>query len=252
MTDDADYHASEQSAESVLEANESTAYHIWVLITVSAGIIMAQDTWLSVRTPRLGTMDATASFTKVLVIHALWFLVSLGFLLFTLKFRTTSAWKLHIVVATLACFWTAGVMVNAFTDTETLRVSTWRCEAAPTEQVVTDAFLETCEMDDTSGSIRMGGDIFLWSLDDKNFFRWIVPGENLVTLQTRWPSEVAGIYLAADQEGAELVSGSAESVPGGTWSAGFDPSQNRDLKIFFVETPSMQPQDIGTPDPQGS
>jgi uncharacterized membrane protein len=252
MIDDASHDASQESAPAVLEANESTAFHIWLLITVSAGIIMAQDTWLSLRAPRLGTMDATASFTKVLVIHGLWFLVSLGFLLFSWKFRTTTAWKLHIVVAALACVWTIGVMVNAFADSETLRVSTWRCDAAPTESVVTEEFLDTCHLNNTTGSIRMGGDIFLWSLNDKNFFRWIVPGENLVTLQTRWPSQVAGIYLAVDEEDAPLTSGSAESVPGGTWSAGFDPQTQRDLNIFYVDTPSIQPEDHATPRPSGS
>lgn len=239
--------ATEESAQSLLEANESTAFHIWLLITVSAGIIMAQDTWLSVRSPRLATMDATASFTKVLVIHSLWFLVSLGFLLYSWKFRTTTAWKIHVVVAALACVWTLGVIVNAFTETETLRVSTWRCENAPTESVVTEEFLDSCELNNTSGSIRMGGDIFLWSLDDKNFFRWIVPGENLVTLQTRWPSQVAGIYLATDEENAQLMPGSAESIPGGTWSAGFDPNTQRDLNIYYVDTPSTLPEHQGDP-----
>lgn len=251
MTDDAAHDASERSDDSVLENNISTGFHIWLLITVSAGIIMAQDTWLSVRTPRLGTMDATASFTKVLVIHAIWFLVSLGFLLFSWKFRPSSAWKLHMVMALLASIWTLGIIVNAFQDTETLRVSTWQCESAPTEAKVSEAFLENCDLTNTSDSIRMGGDIFLWSLDDKNFFRWIVPGENLVTLQTRWPSEVAGIYLATDDDGAALVSGSAESVPGGRWSAGFDPSLNLDLNIYFVVAPSASPENVATPEPPG-
>ena len=249
MTEDAVQDASQQSADSALDSNISTGFHIWLLITVSAGIIMAQDTWLSVRSPRLGTMDATASFTKVLVIHSLWFLISLGFLLFTWKFKPSSAWKLHMVVAFMACIWTLGVLVTTFQDTETLRVSTWRCESSPTGITADAEFLEGCELNNTSGSIRMGGDIFLWSLDDKNFFRWIVPGENLVTLQTRWPSQVAGIYLAANEEDASLVAGSAESVPGGTWSAGFDPVKNRDLNIYFVDAPAVPPPDIATPLP---
>lgn len=249
MTDDAGHAGPEPIAQSVLETSESTAFHMWLLITVSAGIIMAQDTWLSLQQPRLGTMDATASFTKVLVIHALWFVVSLAFLVFSWKIRPTSAWKLHVSIAILTCIWTLSVLTAAFAGADTLRVSTWRCESAPTDTTITPAFLETCDLTEAGGSIRMGGDIFLWSFDDKNYWRWIVPGENMVTLQTRWPTNVSAIYLATSDDDAELMPGSSESVPGGNWSAGFDPQLYRHLRVFFIEAPAIAPPEIGTPAP---
>lgn len=249
MADDADRDASELTAHAALKASESTAFHMWLLITVSAGIIMAQDTWLSLKQPRLGTMDATASFTKVLVIHALWFLVSLAFLLFSWKIRPTSAWRVHIVAAMLGCIWTLGVLISAFTTVETLRVSTWSCSSVPASTTITNEFLDTCSLTEGGDTIRMGGDIFLWSFDDKNYWRWIVPGENMVTLQSRWPSNVNAIYLATDADNADLIAGSSESVPGGTWSAGFDPLENRNLRIYYVVPPATDPTDIGTPAP---
>ncbi len=249
MTDDADRDASEPTAHSALKASESTAFHMWLLITVSAGIIMAQDTWLSLQQPRLGTMDATASFTKVFVIHALWFVVSLAFLIFSWKIRPTSAWKVHVVAATLGCIWTIGVLIAAFTTVETLRVSTWRCTTVPASTTVTREFLESCSRTEAGGTIRMGGDIFLWSFNDKNYFRWIVPAENMVTLQSRWPSNVSAIYLATNAKDAQLIAGSSESVPGGTWSAGFDPMEDRTLRIYYVVPPATDPTDISTPAP---
>ena len=249
MTDDAGRHASEQTAHSALQDSESTAFHIWLLITVSAGIIMAQDTWLSLKQPRLGTMDATASFTKVLVIHALWFLISLAFFVFTWKIRPTSAWRVHIVAAILGCVWTIGVLVSAFTAVETLRVSTWTCTSVPSGTTVTREFLDSCSRTEAGDTIRMGGNIFLWSFDDKHYWRWIVPAENMVTLQTRWPSNVSAIYLATNAADADLSAGSSESVPGGTWSAGFDPLEERTLRIFYVVPPATDPTDIGTPAP---
>lgn len=238
-----------QSIESPLRASESTAFHMWLLITVSSGIIMAQDTWLSLRQPRLGTMDATASFTKVIVIHALWLLVSLVFLVFSWKIRPTSAWRVHIGASILAIVWTTGVLVNAFAGAETLRVSTWRCTAMPTGETTTEPFLSTCDLTDSGNTLRMGGDIFLWSIDDKNYWRWIVPGENLVTLQTRWPSDVSAIYLAREGTDMPLVAGSSESVPGGTWSAAFNPARDRDLHVYYVDSAALPPEQIGTPQP---
>jgi hypothetical protein len=238
-----------QSIESPLRDSESTAFHMWLLITISSGLIMAQDTWLSLRQPRLGTMDATASFTKVIVIHALWFLVSLGFLVFSWKIRPTSAWRVHIVASVLAIAWTAGVLVNAFAGAETLRVSTWRCTTMPSEETTTAAFLDTCDLTDSGSSIRMGGDIFLWSIDDKNYWRWIVSGKNMVTLQTRWPSDVSAMYLAREGTDMPLVAGSSESVPGGTWSAAFDPGRDRNLHVYYIDSAASPPEEIGTPQP---
>ncbi len=252
MTDDA-YDSMDQSPmqsiESPLRASESTAFHMWLLITVSSGIIMAQDTWLSLRQPRLGTMDATASFTKVIVIHTLWLLVSVAFLLVSWKIRPTSAWRVHVVASALAIAWTTGVLVTAFADAETLRVSTWRCTTMPSEETTTEAFLATCDLTDSGSSLRMGGDIFLWSIDDKNYWRWIVPGENLVTLQTRWPSDVSAMYLAREGMGMPLAAGSSESVPGGTWSAAFNPGEDRDLHLYYIDSSAEPPEEIGTPQP---
>jgi hypothetical protein len=238
-----------QSIDSPLRGSESTAFHMWLLITVSSGIIMAQDTWLSLRQPRLGTMDATASFTKVIVIHGLWLLVSLAFLVFSWKIRPTSAWRVHIVASALAIAWTAAVLVNAFTGAETLRASTWRCTTMPSGETTTEAFLATCELTDSGSSLRMGGDIFLWSIDDKNYWRWIVPRENMVTLQTRWPSDVSAMYLAREGTDMPLVAGSSESVPGGTWSAPFDPRKERNLHIYYIDSAAEPPEEIGTPQP---
>lgn len=235
-----------------LKNSESTAFHMWLLITVSSGIIMAQDTWISLQQPRLGTMDATASFTKVLVIHSLWLIVSIAFLIFTWKYRPTSAWRVHVVAAILAIFWTSGVLMNAFAGVETLRVSTWQCHDMPTESTVTEQFLESCKLSDSGSTIRMGGDIFLWSINDKHYWRWIVPGENMVTLQTRWPANVSAIFMASPGENAILNSGSSESIPGGTWSAGFDPRENRELRLFFIDSTSEVPPALGTPMPHES
>lgn len=252
MTND----ASESIAQSTLHAiksplhtSESTAFHIWLLITVSSGIIMAQDTWLSLQQPRLGTMDATATFTKVLVIHALWLFVSLVFLVFSWKIRPTTAWRVHIVASILAICWTIGVLVYAFAGAETLRVSTWRCESMPTGETVTGAFLETCDLTESGGFLRMGSNIYLWTIDDKNYWRWIVPAENMVTLQTRWPADVSAIYLARAGDDSMLVAGSSESVPGGTWSAGFDPRKDRKLHVYYIDSGAMPPGEIATPQP---
>ena len=241
-----------QSIESPLRDSESTAFHMWLLITVSSGIIMAQDTWLSLRQPRLGTMDATASFTKVIVIHALWLLVSLAFLIFSWKIRPTSAWRVHIVASALAIIWTAGVLVNAFAGAETLRVSTWRCTTMPAGETTTEEFLASCNLTDAGSSLSMGNDIFLWSIDDEHYWRWIIPGENMVTLQTRWPSDVNAIYLAREGTDMPLVAGSSESVPGGTWSAAFHPGEDRDLHVYYIDSPAPPPEEIGTPQPHES
>lgn len=242
----------EYEEQPLVEASGSTAFYMWLLITVSAGIIMAQDTWVSMQQPRLNTVDATAAFTKVLVIHALWLVVTLGFIAFTLWKKPTSAWKIHLLVGSMTVIWTVGVLVYSFTDVERLHVSTWRCEAAPTSEVVSEEFLSSCSRADLGISIRLGGDIFFWSADDEDYWRWIVPGEGLATLQTRWPSQVTAVYLANNDAGATLTAGSQDSVPGGNWSARFDPAESRDLRLFFVETGPSVPIDNGTPEPVSS
>lgn len=231
------------------EPNNSTAFYLWLIITVSAGIIMAQDSWIGLQQPRLGTIDATAAFTKVMVIHTIWLVVTIGFILFTWFKRPTSAWKLHLGIGALTVAWTIGVLTWAFSDVERLRVSTWLCETAPTSDVVTDTFLESCSRADMGGSVRLGGDIFLWSADDEHFWRWIVPGKDMTTLQTRWPSQVSAMYLAKTEVNATLHNGAENSVPGGQWSAGFDPNQTRDLNIFYIKSAPSIPIDFGTPDP---
>lgn len=238
----------EEGARKAMESSDSTAFYMWLLITVSAGIIMAQDTWVSVQQPRLSTVDATAAFTKVMVIHSIWLVVTIGFLAFTWYIRPTSAWKIHIVVGAATVIWTIGVLVWAFTDVERLQVSTWQCDSAPTEAIATSDFLDSCTLIDSDTSIRLGGDIFLWSADNEHYWRWIVPGEGLATLQTRWPSQASAIYLSIDEVDAELTAGSQDSVPGGKWSARFDPHESRQLRIYFIEAVPLTPLETATPD----
>lgn len=246
----ADTHdASQTNHGAEKEPNDSTAFYLWLIITVSAGIIMAQDSWISLQQPRLGTIDATAAFTKVMVIHAIWLVVTLGFIVLTWIRRPTTAWKIHLGIGALTVVWTISVLIWAFSDVERLQVSTWRCTSAPAADVVTDAFLASCTRADMGGSVRMGGDIFLWSADDEHFWRWIVPGEDMATLRTRWPSDISDMYLATTEDGATLRRGAEESVPGGQWSAGFDPNRTRDLNIFYIESGPTVPIDFGTPDP---
>lgn len=242
------HHASEEDPQAALESSESTAFYMWLLITVSAGIIMAQDSWVSVQQPRLSTVDATAAFTKVMVIHAIWLLITIGFMAFTWYVRPTSAWKIHIAIGALTVAWTIGVLVWSFSDVERLNVTTWRCAAAPVSDVVTEEFLASCDRADLGTSIRLGGDIFLWSANDEQYWRWIVPGEGLATLQTRWPSHVNTMYMAPNIPGAHLNSGSEDSIPGGNWSVGFNPNDSRDVNIFFIEVDTHPPVSTSTPD----
>lgn len=242
----------ENEREPLTEGSESTAFYMWLLITVSAGIIMAQDTWVSLQQPRLSTVDATAAFTKVMVIHAIWLVVTIGFIVFTWWQKPTSAWKVHLVIGGATVIWTIGVLTWSFTDVDRLHVSTWQCESAPTSEMVTEEFLDSCSRADMGVSIRLGGDIFFWSADDEDYWRWIVPGEGLATLQTRWPSQVNAVYLASNSPDATLTAGSLDSVPGGNWSARFDPNESRDLRLFFVESGPSIPIENGTPEPVSS
>lgn len=239
----------ENEDQPLLESSESTGFYIWLLITVSAGIIMAQDTWVSMQQPRLSTVDATAAFTKVMVIHSIWLIATIAFMAFTWWVKPTSAWKVHLAIGGITVIWTLGVLTWAFTDVERLNVSTWHCESSPTSEIVTQDFLDTCTRTDMGISLRLGGDIFLWSADDEHYWRWIVPGEGLATLQTRWPNQVSGMYLASNDPGATLTAGSQDSVPGGNWSAGFNPNETRNLRLFFVESGPTIPIDSGTPEP---
>lgn len=239
----------EDDARSIMQSSDSTAFYMWLLITVSAGIIMAQDTWVSVQQPRLNTTDATAAFTKVMVIHGIWLVATIAFLAFTWYVRPTSAWKVHIVVGVATMFWTIGVLVWSFNDVERLKVSTWICESSPTSDVVTEDFLNNCELADIGSTVRLGGDIFLWSTNDESYWRWIIPGEGLATLQTQWPSEVSAVYLGTNGDNQDLTEGALDSVPGGNWSARFDPQESLDLHIYFVEEPANPTQDDSTPEP---
>lgn len=249
MANAAVHDSTEQPVQTTLRSSGSTSFYLWVLITFSSGIVMAQDTWYNSRHPRFGTEDATATFTKVLVIHSVWLAVSLGFVIFAWLFRPTAAWKLHIAVGLLACFWTAGVLVFAFNDVERLQVSTWKCTSAPTEPTLTDEFLATCSLVDTDRTIRMGSNIYLWSPDDKHFWRWIVPGDDRVTLQTQWSTAVTGIYMSSATDGAELLSGSTDSMPGKIWSASFDPHRDRSFRLFFIEAGDAENPGVATPVP---
>lgn len=242
------HEASQNGDGAMLESTDSTAFYLWLLITVSAGIIMAQDSWLGLQQPRLSTVDATAAFTKVLVIHAIWLLVTIGFLAFTWFVRPTSAWRIHIVVGLLTVIWTIGVLAWAFGDVERLEVTTWRCETAPTSAVATTEFLETCDLTDDVSNLRMGGDIYLWSADDKHHWRWIVPGEGMSTMQTRWPTRVSAMYLSTGGEGGALSTGAESSVPGGTWTAGFDPQESRVLRVYYIDAAPAMPLAPSTPD----
>lgn len=238
----------EDGAKAAMESSESTAFYMWLIITVSAGIIMAQDTWVSVQQPRLSTVDATAAFTKVMVIHFIWLVITIGFMVFTWFIRPTSAWKIHLIVGALTIFWTVGVLAWSFADVERLQVSTYRCESPPGEMIATESFLDSCTLADNSSSIRLGGDIFLWSADDEHYWRWIVPGEGLATLQTKWPRHVSAMYMAIDAPGAELTAGALDSIPGGNWSAKFDPHDSLHLRLFLVETAPTVPLEPATPD----
>ena len=242
------HEASQTGDRAIVESNESTAFYIWLLITVSAGIIMAQDTWVSLQQPRLGTVDATAAFTKVLVIHGIWLLVTLGFIGYTWFARPNSAWKIHLVMGALTVVWTIGVLVWSFGDVERLEVTTWRCDSAPADNVATEAFLETCDLTDEGGNLRLGGDIYFWSADDKHHWRWIVPGEGMSTMQTRWPNQVSDMYLSTGGEGATLMAGAESSIPGGIWTAGFDPQSSRVLRIYYIESAPTTPDAPATPD----
>lgn len=247
----ADAHDPAEYDEQPVESSGSTAFYMWLLITVSAGIIMAQDSWVGMQQPRLGTVDATAAFTKILVIHAIWLAVTIGFLVFTVWVKPTTAWKVHLMVGVVTVIWTIGVLTWSFQDVERLRVSTFSCETAPTTNVITEEFLESCSRADMGINIRLGGDIFLWSADDENYWRWIVPGEGLATLQTRWPAHVNTVYLATNEDEAILTEGALDSVPGGNWSAKFRASEDLDLRLFFVESDTTTP-DKGTPEPISS
>lgn len=242
----------DEQDEQLVEASGSTAFYMWLLITVSAGIIMAQDSWVGMQQPRLGTVDATAAFTKILVIHSIWLAITIGFMVFTWWVKPTTAWKVHLMVGATTVIWTLGVLTWSFSDVERLHVSTFRCESPPTADVVTEEFLDSCSRADIGINIRLGGDIFLWSADDEDYWRWIVPGEGLATLQTRWPSQVNAVYVATNDNGATITEGSLDSVPGGNWSAKFDPSQDLHLRLFFVESDSPPPNEQGTPEPVSS
>lgn len=246
------YDPVENEDEPLLESSGSTGFFLWLLITLSAGIIMAQDTWLATQQPRLNTVDATAAFTKLMVIHAIWLLATIIFMAFTWWIRPTTAWKVHLVIGAATVIWTIGVLTWAFTDVDQLHVTTWRCAEAPTSDMVTQDFLDSCTRADMGMDIRLGGDIFLWSADDERHWRWIVPGEGFSTLQTRWPNQVNSLYLASNAPDAPLTSGSQDSVPGGNWSARFDPHETRNLRIFFIESGPGVPIDNGTPEPVSS
>ncbi len=235
MPDSAVHENTEQPVQSILQSSGSTAFYLWLLITFSAGIVMAQDTWYSAHNPRYGTVDETATFTKVLVIHSLWLLISLAFVVFTWLYRPTAAWKLHLLVGGIACIWTLGVLVNAFTEVKTLEVTTWQCSTAPTSDVADEEFLENCELARPNTTIRMGSSIYFWSVDDKHWWRWIVPGNDRETLQMNWPLQVSAIYIATEDD-PQLSAGAMESLPGGTWRAVFDPGQDRSFRIYFIES----------------
>lgn len=244
MMERAVHEPSEQPIKAILRASDSTAFYVWFIITLSAGVIMAQDTWSSWQQPRTGTADATATFTKVLVIHALWLFVSIIFVFFTWRFRPTSAWRWHLVIGAVTCVWTIGVLVYAFTDVKRVRVTTWVCTSSPQTTMVTDDFLASCKLADSDSTIRMGSNIYFWSADDKHYWRWIVLGDDTETVQMSWPQGVDAIYLAAEGDNATLDPGADESIPGGTWSASFDPAQERSFRLFTIEhaNPSATPE----------
>lgn len=235
MVDKAVHEPSEQPIKAILRASDSTAFYVWSIITFSAAVIMAQDTWSSWQQPRTGTADATATFTKVLVIHALWLFVSIIFVVFTWRLRPTSAWRIHIVIGALACIWTIGVLVYAFADVERVRVTTWVCPDPPASTTVTEEFLDTCDVADADSTIRMGSNIYFWSIDDRHYWRWIVPGDDTETIQMAWPHDIDAIFLAAEGDNAVLDAGSVDSTRGGNWSAVFDPSEERSFRLFIIE-----------------
>ena len=245
----ADLHeASPEGDGTVPESGESTAFYIWLLVTVSAGIIMAQDSWVSLQQPRLNTADATAAFTKVLVIHGIWLLVTLGFMGYTWFARPTSAWRIHLVVGLFTVIWTIAVLVWSFGDVDRLEVTTWRCERAPAGNVATQEFLDTCDLTDEGSTIRMGGDIYLWSADNKHHWRWIVPGEGMATLQTRWPTRASALLFSTGGEGAPVLTGAETSIPGGIWSVGFNPQTDRVLRIYYIQASPSQPLAPASPE----
>lgn len=231
----------------MLRESQNTALLVWLLISLSAALIMAQDTVAGWNNPRLNTADATAEFTKILVIHSLWLVTSLAFLVFTIYFKPTRLWLLHVIVTVLVIIWTVGVIAWAFRDVERLTISTWSCSAAPTSEHVDEEFLSTCELTNSYSDIRMGRDIFMWSIDDKHHWRWIVPGQGRATLQTPWPIDTNGLYLAANEPNAELMHQSEDSNVGGVWSSSFNPQVTTDLNLFYVDSDD-EPEAPATPE----
>lgn len=93
----------------------------------------------------------------------------------------------------------------------------------------------------------MDSDSYLWSVDDCHFWRWIVHGEGMATIQTRWPNDVSSMYLATDSSDVYLMPGGEDSMRGNTWSARFYPHEPRKLRIFYIELPSGVTDTVGTP-----
>lgn len=229
--------------------SQNTALLVWLLISLSAALIMAQDTVAGWNNPRLNTTDATAEFTKILVIHSLWAVTTVVFLIFTFYFKPTKWWLLHTILAALVLFWAIGVIAWSFRDVDRLTISTWSCTAAPTSDHVDEEFLSTCELTNAYSDIRLGQDIFMWSIDDKHHWRWIVPGQGRASLQTPWPIDANGIYLAANEPNAELMHQAEDSAVGEVWRSSFNPQQSTDLNLFYIDSADeSDAEDDSTPE----
>lgn len=217
-----------------LDDSLKTVFWLWLLFCFSAVIVMAQDTIVGWNTPRLNTSNATAEFTKILVIHGLWLLASVAFVSFAFWSRPARFWYVYAAFGIAVVAWTVGVIVWASGDAKTMRVSVWRCAAAPVENQVTIEFLDTCESANAYSDLRLDRNIYLWSFDDVHHWRWIVPGEGDATLQTVWPSHIDAVYLAPDRIGAEFLPVQPDATIGGTWGASFNPQEDTNLRLFYI------------------
>lgn len=247
MAPDTTADAATTQLRDTIKDGQNTALLIWLLISVSAAVIMAQDTVAGWETPRLSTLDATAKFTKILVIHGLWLLTTLGFIATTIFAKPTRLWRLHVVAGAVIAVWTVAVMIWAASDVRMFSITTWSCTEIPTTEYVTDEFRSSCKETDAYSDIHLGPNIYMWSMDDSHFWRWIVPGEGRTTVETKWPQRTQDMYMSSTDNGA-FMQPSLDSNRGGMWIGNFDPEEHRSLNLYYIEV-EQPADDAATPAP---
>lgn len=235
MTPEKNPEAPATQVKAAIKETQNTALVMFLLLSTSAAVIMAQDTLVNWNTPRLSTIDATAQFTKTVVIHGLWFLTCMVFIVINWFAKPTRLWKLHIVFGVIVAAWTAAVIIVASADTHRLTLTTWTCSEAPASNEVTEEFLESCTLRDAYADILLGPNIYLWSVNDANHWRWIVAGQGRATIQTRWPSSASAMFMAPNTENATFLHESVDATRGGTWVGSFDPQEHHHLNLYYIE-----------------